>query len=95
MVFTHLPANVFLILVPLMPTLPLALLFLMLRSALSQMDVPARTSYVMAVVTPARARRRRQRHRGAAQPCLGGEPGARRLAAVRSAFGWPLVICGG
>ena len=41
MVFTHLPSSVFLILVPFMPTLPLALLFLFLRSALSQMDVPA------------------------------------------------------
>ncbi|MFN5956747.1 MAG: hypothetical protein ACK462_02260, partial [Planctomyces sp.] len=46
MVFTHLPANLFLILVPLMPTLELAMVFLLLRSALSSMDVPVRTSYV-------------------------------------------------
>jgi MFS family permease len=52
MVFTHLPSNVLLILVPLMPTLPLAVLVLLLRFSLSQMDVPTRQSYVMAVVEP-------------------------------------------
>ena len=52
MVFTHLPSNVLLILVPLMPTLPLAILVLLLRYSLSQMDVPTRQSYVMAVVEP-------------------------------------------
>lgn len=94
MVFTHLPSNVFLILVPLMPTLPLALLFLFLRSALSQMDVPARTSYVMAVVAPG------ERPAAASVTAV-----PRSLAAAISpalagyllsltAFGWPLVICG-
>lgn len=52
MVFTHLPSNILLILVPLMPTLPLAILVLLLRYSLSQMDVPTRQSYVMAVVEP-------------------------------------------
>ena len=52
MVFTHLPSNVLLILVPLMPTLPLAITVLLLRFTLSQMDVPTRQSYVMAVVEP-------------------------------------------
>ncbi|HET9435241.1 MAG TPA: MFS transporter [Candidatus Limnocylindrales bacterium] len=52
MVFTHLPSNVLLILVPLMPTLPLAIGLLLLRYTLSQMDVPTRQSYVMAVVEP-------------------------------------------
>ena len=52
MVFTHLPSNVLLILVPLMPTAPLAILVLLLRYSLSQMDVPTRQSYVMAVVEP-------------------------------------------
>ena len=52
MVFTHLPSNVLLILVPLMPTLPLAIALLLLRYSLSQMDVPTRQSYVMAVVDP-------------------------------------------
>jgi len=52
MVATHLPSNVLLILVPLMPTLPLAILVLLLRFSISQMDVPTRQSYVMAVVPP-------------------------------------------
>ena len=53
MVFTHIPANVCLVAAALAPTLPLALALLFIRSALSQMDVPTRTAYVMAVVTPA------------------------------------------
>lgn len=52
MVFTHLPSNVLLILVPLMPNLPLAIAVLFLRFSISQMDVPTRQSYVMAVVPP-------------------------------------------
>ena len=52
MVFTHLPSNVLLILVPLMPTLPLAILLLFARFSISQMDVPTRQSYLMAVVRP-------------------------------------------
>jgi MFS family permease len=52
MVFTHLPSNVLLILVPLMPDLPLAIAVLLLRFSISQMDVPARQSYTMAVVHP-------------------------------------------
>ena len=49
MVFTHLPSNLFLILVPFAPNLVAAIGLLLARSALSQMDVPTRTSYVMAV----------------------------------------------
>jgi MFS family permease len=52
MVFTHLPSNVLLILVPLMPTLSLAVLVLLARFSISQMDVPTRQSYTMAVVDP-------------------------------------------
>jgi len=52
MVATHLPSNILLILVPLMPTLPLAIAVLLVRFSISQMDVPARQSYVMAVVRP-------------------------------------------
>src|SRR5207249_73955 len=52
MVATHLPSNILLILVPLMPNLPLAVLVLLLRFSISQMDVPTRQSYTMAVVTP-------------------------------------------
>jgi MFS family permease len=52
MVFTHLPSNVLLILVPLMPNMYLAIAMFLLRFSISQMDVPARQSYVMAVVEP-------------------------------------------
>ena len=52
MVFTHLPSNVLLMLVPLMPTLPLAVATLLARFAISQMDVPTRQSYTMAIVAP-------------------------------------------
>lgn len=52
MVFTHIPSNVLLILVPLMPSLPLAIAVLLARFSISQMDVPTRQSYTMAVVEP-------------------------------------------
>jgi MFS family permease len=52
MVFTHLPSNVLLLLVPMMPTLELAVLMLLARNSLSQLDVPTRQSYTMAVVSP-------------------------------------------
>jgi MFS family permease len=52
MVFTHLPSNILLIFVPLMPNLPLAIAVLFVRFSISQMDVPTRQSYVMAVVPP-------------------------------------------
>ncbi len=52
MVFTHIPSNIFLILVPFMPNFPLAIGMYLLRSSISQMDVPTRQSYTMAVVSP-------------------------------------------
>lgn len=52
MVFTHVPSNILLMLVPLMPSLPLAAIMLLLRFSISQMDVPTRQSYTMAVVSP-------------------------------------------
>jgi MFS family permease len=52
MVFTHLPSNVLLILIPLMPNLQLAITVLLLRFSISQMDVPTRQSYTMAIVHP-------------------------------------------
>jgi MFS family permease len=52
MVFTHLPSNLLLLAVPLMPTLPLAAGLLFLRFSISQLDVPTRQSYVMSVVSP-------------------------------------------
>lgn len=94
MVFTHIPANVCLVLAALAPSLPVALGLLFVRSALSQMDVPTRTAYVMAVVTPAER---------AAAASFTAVP--RSLAAALSptlsgalfAAGWialPLVGCG-
>ena len=94
MVFTHIPASIFLILVPFMPTLSLALLFLFLRSFLSQMDVPARTSYVMAVVSPG------ERPAAASVTAVPRSLAAAISPAIAgylltfSSFGWPLVICG-
>ena len=52
MVFTHIPSSIFLMLMPLMPNLPLAITLLLLRFSISQMDVPTRQSYTMAVVAP-------------------------------------------
>ena len=94
MVFTHMPSSLFLILAALAPNLPLALVFLLLRAALSQMDVPTRSAYVMAVVTPPER---------AAAASFTAVP--RSLAAALSpslggalfAAGWlaaPLIACG-
>lgn len=94
MVFTHLPANIFCVLVPFMPTLPLALVLLSLRALLSSMDVPARSSYVMAVVSPgerpaaASVTAVPRSLASAVSPMMAGY-----LLTV-STFGWPLVICG-
>lgn len=52
MVFTHIPSNILLILVPLMPSLPMAIGMLLARFSISQMDVPTRQSYTVAVVAP-------------------------------------------
>jgi len=52
MVFTHLPSNVLLILIPFMPTVELAVIVLLVRFSISQMDVPTRQSYTIAVVEP-------------------------------------------
>jgi MFS family permease len=52
MVFTHLPSNILLMLVPLAPTLPAAIGVLLARFALSQMDVPTRQAYIAAMVDP-------------------------------------------
>ncbi|WP_338524483.1 MFS transporter [Pseudomonas batumici] len=95
MVFTHLPSSLFLILIPLMPTLSLAIVLLLARSALSQMDVPTRSSYIMAIVP---------REERAAAASITTVP--RSLASALSpllagyllglsTFGWPLVIAGG
>jgi MFS family permease len=94
MVFTHVPSSVCLILAAVAPTLSMALALLLIRAALSQMDVPTRSSYVMAVVTeaerPAAASVTAvpRSLAAAASPALAGA----LLAASFQA--WPLVICG-
>jgi len=95
MVFTHLPSSVLLILVAFSPGLGWAIALLLLRSALSQMDVPTRSSFVMAVVPP---------EERAAAASVTSVP--RSLASAvspmvagyllgASTFGWPLIIAGG
>ena len=94
MVFTHIPSSVFLILAAFSPNLYVALGLLLLRSALSQMDVPTRTSYVMAVVTPAERPAAAsvtavpRSLASAISPAIAG-------ALLTTAFsGLPLVVCG-
>ena len=95
MVFTHLPANVCLALVPFVPDLPWAIALLLVRAALSQMDVPTRSSYVMAIVPPAERPAAASMTSvprslaSAASPFLAGW-----LLTV-STFGWPLFVAGG
>jgi MFS family permease len=94
MVFTHLPSNVLLLLVPFMPNLSLAIALLLARSALSQMDVPVRNSYVMAVVP------RNERPAAASVTSVprslasAAGPLASGYLLGLSAFGWPLVAAG-
>jgi predicted MFS family arabinose efflux permease len=94
MVFTHLPSNVLLMLVPFAPDLATAIGLLLARSALSQMDVPTRSSYVMAVVRP---------EERPAAASITAVPKTFAWAAgsmisgyllTLSAFGWPLLIGG-
>jgi MFS family permease len=94
MVFTHIPSSIALMLAALAPTLPLALGLLLIRAALSQMDVPTRSSYVMAVVTEAERAAAAsftsvpRSLAAAASPALAG---ALFAASYRA---WPLLICG-
>lgn len=95
MVFTHLPSSVCLILIPFMPELGYVIALLLVRSALSQMDVPTRSSYVMAIVPaeerPAAASMTSvpRSLASAASPFLAGY-----LLSI-STFGWPLIAAGG
>jgi predicted MFS family arabinose efflux permease len=95
MVFTHLPSSICLLLIPFMPSLGPVVLLFMVRSALSQMDVPARTSYVMAVVEPdertaaASLTAVPRSIVGAVSPMLAG------FLLASASFGWPLALGGG
>ena len=96
MVFTHAPSNVLLILVPLMPNLPLAAAVLLLRFAISQMDVPARQSYTAALVSPD------ERSAAAGVTGVARTAGASLspylvgllLAPALAPMGWPFIISG-
>ena len=95
MVWTHLPSNVLLMLVPLMPTLPLAITFLLLRHLLAQMDVPTRSSYVNAVVSP--GERAAANGATATAKLLGTAIGpviAGKLFGAAATTGLPFFICG-
>ena len=94
MVFTHLPANVLCVLVPFMPTLPLAIACLFLRSALGSMDVPARVSYVMAVVSPAERPAAASLTNVPRSLAAALSPALAGYMLTLSSFGWPLVVCG-
>jgi len=95
MVFTHLPSNVLLILVPLMPNLKLAVVMLLARHLLSQLDVPTRQSYTMAVVDPDERSASAgilsvARNAGAAvAPIFTG------VVLASPAVGWPFLLAGG
>lgn len=94
MVFTHIPSSICLMLAAVSPTLPLALGLLLVRSALSQMDVPTRSSYVMAVVTPqerAAAASFTSVPRSLASAVSPALAGALFAASLQA---WPLLICG-
>jgi predicted MFS family arabinose efflux permease len=94
MVYTHLPANGLLVLAAFMPSAPLAVTCLLLRTAFSQMDVPARQSYVMAIVPPEeRAAAASVTNVPRSLAAALSPPLAGALLAL-SSFGWPLVIGG-
>jgi len=94
-VFTHIPSSLCLILIPFMPDLGWAIALLFLRAALSQMDVPTRSSYVMAIVQPAERPAAASMTSvprslaSAASPFLAG------WLLTLSSFGWPLLAAGG
>ena len=94
MVYTHLPANLFLVAAALMPNVWLAVGFLLLRMSLSQMDVPARQSYTMAVVPPeervaaASVTNVPRSLAAATTPLLAG------VMLNATTFGWPLIAAG-
>jgi MFS family permease len=94
MAFTHLPANIFLAITPFMPNLELAVLLLLARAALSQMDIAPRTAYVMAVVDPdersaaASVTNVPRSLATAVSPAIAGQ-----LLSM-TAFGWPLLVGG-
>jgi MFS family permease len=94
MVFTHLPSNLLLALVPFAPSLGLALALLLARSALSQMDVPARQAYVAALVDPAE-RTAAAGYTNAARHLVRPAGPALASASMAMAAGLPFLVAGG
>jgi MFS family permease len=94
MVYTHLPANAFLVAAGLAPNASLAVAFLLLRASLSQMDVPARQAYVMAVVPPEERAAAASVTNVPRSLMTAVPPLFTGLMLAHSAVGWPLV-CGG
>jgi MFS family permease len=94
MVFTHLPSNVLLMLVPFMPTFPLAATVLLARFALSQMDVPTRQAYTLALVPP-HDRARAAGVTAAVRPAAASvAPVLTGVAFQYAALGLPFVLAG-
>jgi MFS family permease len=94
MVFTHLPSSLLLILVPFAPDLATSVALLLVRSALSQMDVPTRSSFVMAIVPPAERPAAASVTSVPRSLAAASSPLAAGYLLGVSTFGWPLVIAG-
>ena len=94
MVYTHLPANIFLIVAGLAPSASLSILFLLLRMAVSQMDVPARQAFVMAVVPPEERTAAASVTNVPRSLAAGLAPLLAGALLAKTTFGWPLVIGG-
>jgi len=94
MVYTHLPANLFLILAGLMPTAGLSITFLLLRMALAQMDIPARQAFVMAIVPPEERTAASSVTNVPRSLAAGLAPLIAGALLEKTTFGWPLIIGG-
>jgi MFS family permease len=94
MVFTHIPSSVALIAIPFAGNVSVAVALLLVRSALSQLDVPTRSSYVMAVVTPAERPAAASTTAVPRSLAAAGSPLLTGFMLGVSAFGWPLVLAG-
>ena len=95
MVFTHIPANLCLMLVAFAPNLTVAVGLLLVRSTLSAMDVPARSSYVMAIVTPPERAAAASLTNVPRSLASALSPSIAGLLLTLSPFAWPLLIGGG
>ena len=95
MVFTHLPASLMVMALPFAPSLEVAVALLLARAALSNMDVPTRNSYVMAVVTPAERPAAASMTATAKSLATAAGPLLAGWLMTASAFAWPLLIGGG